>query len=184
MNSGNVVDEGRGRIVRDRGVSSERLRKAGAEADQRIPARAVFDFSTLDEAFPKADAGLKPFGSQVLVQMRTPPTRSKGGIVLVEESRETDQWNTQVAKIIAFGPVAFHNRETMEPWPECKDENGNFRPWGPIGSYARVPKYGGDRWWVDSEGADAKSLFVVFNDLDLIGEVPEDKVLRMVAYIL
>lgn len=171
-----MVDEGRGRIVRSRGVSHDRLRKAGDDAGNRVPQRTVFDFSSLDEAFPKADPGLEPFGSQVLVQLRTPPTKSKGGILLTEESRETDQWNTQVAKIISFGPVAFHNRETLEPWPEGA--------WAQIGEYARVPKYGGDRWWVDAEGVDKKSLFVVFNDLDLIGRVPEDKVLGMVAYIL
>lgn len=185
MNSGNSIDEGRGRVLRDRGVSPSRLRKAGDEADNRVPQKTVYDYGSLDDAFPTADPGLEPFGSEVLVQLRTPPTKSKGGIILTEESRETDQWNTQVARLVSFGPVAFRNRETMQPWPECFiKETNEFRPWAMPGEYVRVPKYGGDRWWVDSEGVDKKSLFVVFNDLDLVGRVPEDKVLSMVAYIL
>jgi len=169
--SGNVIDK-RG----DRGVSKSNLRQVGNIAENRIPQKSVYAFSSLDEAFPKADPGLTPFGSNVLVQLRTPPRMSKGGIALPEDTRETDQWNTQVAKLIAPGPMAFRNRDTMEFWPEGA--------WAKPGAYVRVPKYGGDRWWVDAEGHDGKSLFVIFNDLDLIGEVPEDKVLGMVAYIL
>jgi len=171
--SGNVVDEGRG--TRSRAVSQGALSKVRAAADAKTPPPA-YRFHTLEEAFPKADPGLKPYGSNVLVQLRTPPRQLESGIWLPEEARETDQWNTQVGKIIALGPVAFHNRDTMEPWPEGD--------WAKPGEYARVPKYGGDRWWVDAEGIDGKSLFVIFNDLDLIGQVPEDKVLGMVAYIL
>src|ERR1700744_3448056 len=82
------------------------------------PRESKFDYDNLDSAFPKADPGLVPFGSDVLVQMRTPRTKSKGGIALVDEARETDMWNTQVARIVAFGPVAFCNRETLALWPE------------------------------------------------------------------
>lgn len=169
MDNGIVVDEGKGR-------NFGKLRRVAAAADERAPARTLFDFASLDEAFPVADPGLEPFGSNILVQMRTPLTKTKGGIIVPDEARETDQWNTQVAKLISVGPVAFHNRDTMTLWPEGA--------WAKPGEYLRVPKYGGDRWWVESEGADKKSLFVVFNDLDMIGRVPEDKVLGMVSYIL
>lgn len=136
----------------------------------------VFKYTDLSQAFPPCDPDLRPFGSDILVQMRTPRTYSKGGILIPEEARETDMWNTQVAKVIAFGPVAFHNRETLKPWPEGA--------WAKIGDYVRVPKYGGDRWWVDVPGTqDGKALFCLFNDLDLKGEVPEAKVLDMVAYL-
>lgn len=136
----------------------------------------VFQYDDLRQAFPPCDPDLRPFGHTVLVQMRTPRTYSKGGILIPEESRETDMWNTQVAKVIAFGPVAFHNRETLQPWPEGA--------WAKVGMYVRVPKYGGDRWWVDvPKTANGKALFCLFNDLDLKGEVPEAKVLDMVAYL-
>lgn len=170
MASGNVVDN-----RRNREVGRGSLSQVAAKADNRVVQKTVYDFASLEEAFPKADPGLVPYGSNILVQLRTPPTKSKGGIHLPEESRETDQWNTQVAKLVAVGPVAFRNRDTMELWPEGA--------WAQPGEYVRVPKYGGDRWWVDSEGVDKKSLFVIFNDMDLVGRVPEDKVLGMVAYI-
>jgi hypothetical protein len=81
----------------------------------------------------------------------------------------------QVGKVIAFGPVCFCNRETLVPWPEGA--------WAEVGDYVRVPKYGGDRWWVDATGPEGRALFVLFNDLDLKGKVPEAKALEMVAYI-
>jgi co-chaperonin GroES (HSP10) len=160
----------------NRAVSNSSLRQVGNAVDARMPQQSLYSFASLEDAFPKANPGLRPFGSNILVQLRTPPRMSKGGIALPEESRETDHWNTQVAKLVAVGPVAFRNRDTMELWPEGA--------WAEPGAYIRVPKYGGDRWWVDAEGHDGKSLFVIFNDMDMIGEVPEDKVLGMVAYIL
>jgi co-chaperonin GroES (HSP10) len=159
---------------RDRGVSRDRLATVGGKTEG-IFRKAAYKYDSLEQAFPKADPGLVPFGSDVLVQLKTPPTHSAGGIALVEESRETDQWNMQVAKVIAFGPVCFCNRETLKPWPEGQ--------WCQVGDYVRVPKYGGDRWWVDADHDDGKALFVLFNDMELKGKVPEDKALEMVAYI-
>jgi len=160
--------------LRDRGVSRERLAAAAARTEN-VFRKASYKYDSLEQAFPKADPGLIPFGSDVLVQLKTPPTHSAGGIALIEESRETDQWNMQIARVIAFGPVCFRNRETLQPWPEGQ--------WCGLGDYVRVPKYGGDRWWVDADHADGKALFVLFNDMELKGKVPEAKALEMVAYI-
>lgn len=129
---------------------------------------------TISEAFPSADPGVRPFGSRVLVQIRTPKRRSAGGIILADETRDTDKWNTQAAKVIALGPLAFKSRETMNPWVEGQ--------WCEVGSFVRVPKYGGDRWEVPIEGRDEPALFVIFNDLDLIGLVTGDP-LAMRAFI-
>lgn len=159
---------------RDRAVSPAKLAAVGGRT-AKLFRKAAYKYDSLEQAFPFADPGLKPFGSDVLIQLKTPPTHSAGGIALVEESRETDQWNMQVGKTIALGPVCFCNRETLNPWPEGA--------WCKVGEYVRVPKYGGDRWWVDAEDGSGKALFVLFNDLDLKGLVPPDKVLDMVAYI-
>lgn len=136
--------------------------------------RPAFNYSGLDEAFPSVDPGLKPFGSRVLVQIRTPKTKSAGGIILHSDTRETDLWNTQVARVIALGPCAFCNRDTLAQWPEG--------PWCVPGAFVRVPKYGGDRWWVPVPGRNEQAMFVLFNDLDLIGEVTCDP-LSVVAFI-
>ena len=34
------------------------------------------------EAFPAVDAGIQPFGSRVLIQIRTPKKKSAGGIII------------------------------------------------------------------------------------------------------
>lgn len=119
----------------------------------------------LAEAFPEVDAGVTPYGSRVLVQIRTPKVKSAGGIYLGNETRETEKWNTQVAKVIAIGPLAFRNRNTQQLWPEGK--------WCGPGEFVRVPKYGGDRWTVPIR-QDEEAMFVIFNDLDIIGRVTGD----------
>jgi co-chaperonin GroES (HSP10) len=121
--------------------------------------------NALDEAFPAVNAGVRPYGSRVLVQIRSPKKKSAGGIIIDTGSRDTEKWNTQIAKVVAIGPLAFHNRDTMQPWPEGA--------WAKVGDYIRVAKYGGDRWEVPLEDNEA-ALFVMFNDLDLLGEVIGD----------
>lgn len=125
--------------------------------------------AALQEAFPEVDPGAVPVGGRVLVQWRqTIKKTTSSGIMLVEETKETEKWNNQVAKVIAMGPLAFKKRDTLEPWPEGS--------WVEIGDYIRVPKWGGDRWEVpygnpeDGETA----LFSVFNDHEVIAKVTGD----------
>lgn len=143
--------------------------------------RVEFEYADLDDAFPAIAPGIAPFGSRVLVQVRVPKRKTKGGILLLDETRETEHYNTQIAKVVAAGPLAFHNRNTMEPWPEGS--------WCRVGDFVRTPRYGGDRWSVfrDALDTDGKPMrdaagnalkdeivFVIFNDLDLIGKVTGD----------
>ena len=121
------------------------------------------------EAFPAADAGVQPFGSRVLVQIRTPQTQTAWGLILHSETRDTEKWNTQVARVVSVGPLAFKNRDTMQSWPEGS--------WCKPGDFVRVPKYGGDRWEVPlgmKDGNNESAMFVIFNDLDIIGQVTGD----------
>jgi len=123
--------------------------------------------SALNEAFPSVEPGLIPFGSRVLVQIRSAKKTSAGGIILHAETRDTEIWNTQIAKVVKVGPLAFKNRNTMEAWPEGK--------WCKEGEFVRVPKYGGDRWIVPFGNAgEEDALFVIVNDLDLVGGVVGD----------
>ena len=117
------------------------------------------------EAFPAVDAGVQPFGSRVLVQIRTPRRVTRGGIILSTDTKDTEKWNTQVAKVISLGPLAYKNRDTQVLWPEGQ--------WCQPGDFVRVPKYGGDRWEVELPTGE-KALFVIFNDLDIIGRVQGD----------
>jgi co-chaperonin GroES (HSP10) len=117
------------------------------------------------EAFPEANPGIVPFGSRILIQIRTPKTKTASGIIIDNGSRDTERWNTQIGKVVSVGALAFKNRNTMEFWPEGS--------WCGPGDYVRVPKYGGDRWEVPLASGDS-ALFVIFNDLDIIGQVTGD----------
>ena len=125
---------------------------------------------TLEEAFPAVDPLMAPYGARVLVQLRAVKEKvTESGILLPEETKETEKWNTMIGKVIAIGPLAFCNRETQKPWPEGA--------WAKVGDYVRVPKWGGDRWEIDFEDSKelkGKALFTFFNDHELIGKVTGD----------
>ena len=132
-------------------------------------------FGSLEEAFPTVDAGVEPLGHRVLVQLRTTKRKSSGGIVLVEDSRETEKWNTQVARIVSIGPIAWCNRDTGQPWAEGK--------WAGVGDFVRVPRWGGDRFEVPVEGQEEPALFLLANDHEIIAKITSDP-LKMKSYIL
>jgi co-chaperonin GroES (HSP10) len=118
-------------------------------------------------AFPSVDPGAQPLGGRILVQLRRSRKKTtKAGIVLVEETKETEKWNTQVAKVIAVGPLAFRHRDSMNPWPEGS--------WCGVGDFIRVPKWGGDRWEVKVPGEDHledPALFMIVNDHEVIARI-------------
>lgn len=126
-----------------------------------------FQYDSLEDAFPtltEAEINFNPYGSMVLVQIRQSKSKTKGGILLTEQLREADKSNVQIAKVLKWGPLAFHNRETMKPWPE-----GN---WCKAGDFIRVPKHTNDRWEIVKKGVAEPVMLCLFNDLDLKGEVP------------
>lgn len=121
------------------------------------------------ERFPDVDPGVKAFGSRVILQIRSPKKRTRGGIVLPDDIGDTELFLTQTGRVRALGPVAFRNRDTLEPWPEG--------PWVEVGMFVRMPKFNQDKWWVEyevpvKEGQPVKNkaLFMIVNDLTLLGE--------------
>lgn len=127
----------------------------------------AFNQAELDWAFPVVDPGARPLGGRILVQLRrTKQKTTSAGIILVEETKETEKWNNMVAKVLMIGPLAFKNRDTMESWPEGS--------WVSVGEYIRVPKWGGDRWEVKVPSEDEMedpALFMVLNDHEIIASV-------------
>lgn len=121
----------------------------------------------LEWAFPVVDTGVEPLGSRVLVQIRRVKKTTSSGIVLVNEAREHEKYNTQIAKVVSIGPLAFKKRDTMEPWPEGV--------WANVGDYVRVPKWGGDRFEVAITGEpEEPALFMLINDHELIAKISGD----------
>jgi co-chaperonin GroES (HSP10) len=139
-----------------------------------------FQYEDEADAFPAVDAGCEPLGNLVLVQIRQPMLRTSGGLVIDSETRKTEFDNTQVAKVIAVGPLAFRSRETGQLWPEGA--------WCQVGDYVRVPKYQGDRMSVPYTRVDFEiddytgkrrqsevidhTILVLFKDLALMGKYP------------
>ena len=97
-----------------------------------------FQYDSLEDAFPSVDPRERPAGNLVLFQLRRPKGKTEGGIIIVADAQQTELDNNQVAKVIAIGPLAFHNRNTNEEWPEGA--------WARVGDYVRIPKYQGDRF--------------------------------------
>jgi co-chaperonin GroES (HSP10) len=130
---------------------------------------------TVEEAFPSIDPQFKPLGARVLVQLKSTKQTSSGGIVLVEETKDTEKWNTQIGRIVTLGPLAFCNRETGLPWAEGM--------WAGEGDFVRVPRWGGDR--VEIKSGDDKALFCVFNDHELIAKIDTaEAAMKMINFIL
>jgi co-chaperonin GroES (HSP10) len=129
-------------------------------------------------AFPSVDPGAIPLGGRILVQLRrTQKKATSAGIILIEETKETEKWQNMVAKVLAIGPIAFKHRDTMQPWPEGT--------WCEVGDYIRVPKWGGDRWEVKVPGEDEledPALFMVLNDHEVIAKLTGDP-LAMKAFL-
>lgn len=128
------------------------------------------DNAELAWAFPSVDPGAQPLGGRILVQLRrTHKKATSAGIILVEATKETEKWNNMVAVVVALGPLAYKNRDTMEYWPEGT--------WIQVGDYIRVPKWGGDRWEVKVPGDDDyedPALFMILNDHEVIAKLTGD----------
>jgi len=136
------------------------------------------DPTELAWAFPDVQPGQRPFGGRVIVQLRR-IKKTAGRIIIVDETKENEKWNNMIGKVVAIGPLAFKNRDTMQPWAEGS--------WAEIGDYVRVPRWGGDRWerFVPSETDETVQepvLFMTINDHELIASITDDP-LSFKAYV-
>lgn len=131
-----------------------------AKVLEKFPEITAEEFAA---AFPLIEPGVRPFGTRVLVQIRSVRRKSAGGIELVTETKKEEQWNTQVALLRSVGPLSFRRRDTAEPWPEGI--------WAQPGAFVRVPRWGGDRFSVIIPGSEEYALFCMFRDEELSGEV-------------
>jgi co-chaperonin GroES (HSP10) len=114
-------------------------------------------------SFPDVNPKVVPLGARVLCQLVTPRTTTASGLILVEETKETERWNNQVARVIAVGPLAFCNRETAEPWKEGT--------WAEPGDFVIIPRWGGQRRTVRTKDGEDPIYFVTVNDHEIIEKV-------------
>ena len=118
-------------------------------------------------AFPDVDSGNRPLGGRVLVQLKRIKRTTASGIILNQETRDFEKYNTQIAKVVALGPLAYKDRQTMQPWPEGT--------WAEIGDFVRVPKYGGDRFEVAVPNEPEEPIvFMLINDVEISSAIVGD----------
>jgi co-chaperonin GroES (HSP10) len=134
------------------------------------------DLRTELECFPEIDPGIDVAGDRVLVQLRREKTASKGGIILVDETRATLRFNETVAKVKQIGPLAYKSPDTLEPWPEG--------PWCKVGDLVRTIKYGGDRFVVNPEDEGAPVVFITLQAREVISRIRSfEHAQRMKAFV-
>jgi co-chaperonin GroES (HSP10) len=113
----------------------------------------------IKEHFPDVDPGAKPCGPQIMIQLRTVKKQSTGGIILATETREFNQGNTQVARVVKVGQIAFRDRSSGDLWKEGA--------WAEVGDIVLAPRYGGFRFEVKIPGTDDEAIFAIINDTDI-----------------
>ena len=121
------------------------------------------DLRTEEECFPIIDHGVEVAGDRVLVQLRRQKIKSKGGIILVEETQQTLKFNETVAKVVEIGPLAYKSPDTLEPWIEG--------PWCKVGDLVRTIKYGGDRFVVDPNDGGGPVGFITLQAREVISRI-------------
>jgi co-chaperonin GroES (HSP10) len=97
------------------------------------------------------------------VQLRREKVSSKGGILLVDETRQTLRFNETVAKVISIGPLAYKSPDNLEPWVEG--------PWCQVGDLVRTIKYGGDRFVVQPDDDGAPVVFITVQAREVISKI-------------
>lgn len=115
------------------------------------------------ECFPVIDPGIEVAGDRVLVQLRREKTTSKGGIILVDETKQTLRFNETVAKVVQIGPLAYKSPDTLEAWPEG--------PWCQVGDLVRTIKYGGDRFVIQPDDEGAPVVFITIQAREIISRI-------------
>jgi co-chaperonin GroES (HSP10) len=134
------------------------------------------DLRTELECFPDIDPGIDVAGDRVLVQLRREKTTSKGGIILVDETKATLRFNETVAKVKQVGPLAYKSPDTLEPWPEGA--------WCQVGDLVRTIKYGGDRFVVSPEDDGAPVVFITIQAREIISKIRSfEHAQRMKAFV-
>lgn len=121
------------------------------------------DLRSEAECFPDVDPGIEVLGDRVLVQLRREKIMSKGGIILVDETKQTLRFNETVAKVIAIGPLAYKNPDDLTPWPEG--------PWCKVGDLVRTIKYGGDRFVIQPDDEGAPVVFITIQAREVISKI-------------
>jgi len=68
----------------------------------------------------------EPSGWRLLVLPFTPKEKTKGGILIAQESLDKLRIATNCGYVLKMGPLAYHDREKFPTGPWCKKDNGLY----------------------------------------------------------
>ena len=96
----------------------------------------------------------EPSGWRILVLPFTPKEKTKGGIIIAQESLEKLRIATNCGYVIKLGPLAYHDKEKYPTGPWCKR-----------GEWVIFARYAGSR--LPIEGGEVRLL----NDDEVLGTI-------------
>ena len=96
----------------------------------------------------------EPAGYRILVLPFTPKEKTKGGIIIAQESLEKLRIATNCGYVIKVGPLAYHDKEKFPTGPWCKK-----------GQWVIFARYAGSR--LPIEGGEVRLL----NDDEVLGTI-------------
>ena len=96
----------------------------------------------------------EPVGYRILVLPFTPKEKTKGGIIIAQESLEKLRIATNCGYVIKLGPLAYHDKEKYPTGPWCKK-----------GEWVIFARYAGSR--LPIEGGEVRLL----NDDEVLGTI-------------
>src|SRR6266850_944502 len=143
--------------------------------DEKLPTAVEILEETLEHAFPDVEPGVRPYGSRVLVQIKNGAGTTKAGLWVNDGLVQTENDNTQVAKVVKLGIGAFRSRSDLSPWPEL--DRGDCPK---VGDFVRIPLHTNTQnaWTVPVPGKDYRVTFTLVDDLQILGEQPDPFYIR------
>ena len=113
--------------------------------------KKVLDPETIEEQRSQLP---EPSGWRLLVLPFTPKEKTKGGIIIAQESLEKLRIATNCGYVIKLGPLAYHDKEKFPTGPWCKK-----------GQWVIFARYAGSR--LPIEGGEVR----VLNDDEVLGTI-------------
>ena len=109
--------------------------------------------------FPEVKPGARPCGNQILVQLRTMKKKTSGNIILVEETKSFNDGNTQLARLVDVGQIAFRDRNSGETWKDGA--------WAQVGDIVIIPRWSGFRFNIPVPDSEDEAIFAIFEDFNV-----------------
>jgi co-chaperonin GroES (HSP10) len=113
----------------------------------------------------------QPVGWRLVVQPVAPKTKTRGGIILADTSREAEEYNNCRGKVLAVGSMCW--RGTSEDRTDSRTWHGG--PWAKVGDWVTYGKYAGQKLVVNGV------KLIIINDDELTSVLTDPDVLK--AYV-